>query len=132
MLARHGRQIVAMRHLLFIVALISTGLLPAGEPAEATAAMADAQSAAATVDPALAERLETEASRRLRQEFVNQPARLDIGRVQVREAGGYLALLADGQADFGAEGKADATVRALYDPRSGKWLRLDYDLGDGG
>lgn len=121
-----------MRHLLLIVALISTGMLPGREPAEANAAMLDAQSTTVAVDPALAERLEIEASRRLRQEFVNQPAHLAIERVQVREAGGYLALLADGQADFGVEGKADATVRAVYDPRNGRWLRLDYDLGDGG
>jgi hypothetical protein len=84
------------------------------------------------VDASLAQDLKAEASRRLHEEFASQPAELVFDRVQVREAGDYLALLADGQADFGAEGKADATVRALYDPRNGHWLRLDYDLGDGG
>ena len=206
-----------MRHLLLIAALISTGLLPGGEAANATTApiaaqapsraevdaamlsavraefpmrdvrvrlassaidddatpaqrgvsargrvlldgsdrwipfqataLYDVQSATATatslelaapdqsvnlVDAGLAEDLKVRASRKLHQEFANQPADLVFDRVQVRKAGDYLALLADGQADFGAEGKADATVRALYDPRNGQWLRLDYDLGDGG
>lgn len=206
-----------MRHLLFIAALISTGLLPGGEAANATAAAIAAQApsraevdaamlaavraefpmrdirvrmasstidddagpaqrgvsghgrvqmdgsgrwipfqvtalydmesatAMATslelaapdrpvnlVDASLAEDLKVEASRKLHEEFASQPAELVFDRVQVRRAGDYLALLADGQADFGAEGKADATVRALYDPRNGQWLRLDYDLGDGG
>jgi hypothetical protein len=84
------------------------------------------------VDASLADDLKREASRKLHEEFASQPADLVFDRVQVRKAGDYLALLADGQADFGAEGKADATVRALYDPRNGQWLRLEYDLGAGG
>lgn len=120
-----------MRHLLLIVALASTGLLPGGGPAGATAPR---QVEAPPTDPAFANRLATEATRRLRQEFANQPARLDIEQVQVRRAGDYLAILADGHADFGVEGRPQATVRAIYDPRHGRWLRLDYDLGndDGG
>jgi hypothetical protein len=120
-----------MRHLFLIVALGSTGLLPGGGPARATAPR---QVEVTVADPALANRLQTEATRRLREEFANQPARLDIEQVQVRRAGDYLALLADGHADFGVEGRPEATVRAIYDPRNGRWLRLDYDLGndDGG
>lgn len=207
-----------MRHLLFIAALISTGLLPGGEPAEATTAVvraaspsiasvdaamlaavrrefpgqdvrvrlasprigdagptqrevraqgrvllagseawipfhvsalydldnatatttsleldaADASTRTRELDAGLATGLKTEASRKLREEFANQPVDLALARIQVREAGGYLALLADGEADFGAEGTTGATIRALYDPRNAQWVRLDYELGDGG
>lgn len=205
-----------MRHLFFIAALISTGLLPGGEPAEATTAVVraaspsiasvdaamlaavrlefpgqdvrvrlaspsigdagptqrevraqgkvlltgsdawipfhvsalyDLDSATATItsleldaadasthdlDAGLATGLKTEASRKLREEFANQPVDLAFERIQVREAGDYLALLADGEADFGAEGTTGATIRALYDPRNARWVRLDYELGDGG
>lgn len=82
-------------------------------------------------DPALTQRLAVESSRRLQEEFANQPARIDIERIQVRPAGVYLALLADGHADFGPDGRAAATVRALYDPAQDRWLRVDYELGDG-
>jgi hypothetical protein len=82
--------------------------------------------------PDLSGKLRAAASRKLREEFTGQPAEFELARVQVREAGDYLAVLADGKADFGVEGAADATVRALYDPRNGQWLRVDYDLGEGG
>ena len=84
------------------------------------------------VDAALAAELNAEVTRRLRAEFASQPARIEIAQVQSRAAGELMALVADGRADFGVEGSADATVRALYDPRSGQWLRLDYELGSGG
>jgi len=84
------------------------------------------------VDPALAAELKAEATRRLRAEFASQPASIEIGQVQSRPAGDLLALVADGSAHFGAEGSTQATVRALYDPRSGQWLRLDYELGNVG
>lgn len=87
---------------------------------------------ASLADDRLAQTLRAAASRKLHEEFASQRATLQLDRVQVREAGDYLALLADGRADFGAEGTADATIRALYDPRNGRWLRLDYELGEGG
>src|SRR5690606_367652 len=43
--------------------------------------------------------------------------------------GRYLRLVGRGVADFGAEGRAATTIEALYDPRNGEWLRLDYTLG---
>lgn len=84
------------------------------------------------VDPEVAAALKAEASRRLRAEFASQPASIELADVQSRSAGDLMALVADGSAHFGAEGSTQATVRALYDPRSGQWLRLDYELGDGG
>ena len=83
------------------------------------------------VDAELAAALKAEATRRLRAEFASQPARIDLADVQSRNAGGLVALVADGSAYFGAEGSTQASVRALYDPRSGQWLQLDYDLGGG-
>lgn len=84
------------------------------------------------VDAKLAAELKAEATRRLRAEFASQPASIELEDVQSRSAGELMALVADGSAHFGAEGSTQATVRALYDPRSGQWLRLDYDLGYGG
>lgn len=84
------------------------------------------------VDPEVAAALKAEATRRLRAEFASQPASIELADVQSRSAGDLMALVADGSAHFGAEGSTQAAVRALYDPRSGQWLRLDYELGDGG
>src|SRR5690606_8896839 len=84
------------------------------------------------VDPEVAAALKAEATRRLRAEFASQPASIELADVQSRSAGDLMALVAGGSAHFGAEGSTQATVRALYDPRSGQWLRLDYELGDGG
>ena len=84
------------------------------------------------VDAKLVAELQAEVTRRLRAEFASQPASLELTDVQSRGAGELMALVADGSAHFGAEGSTQATVRALYDPRSGQWLRLDYELGYGG
>lgn len=100
--------------------------------ASATTLAFDAPAVAESkTDLALAQRLGAETSRRLQQEFANQPARIDIEQVQVRPTGPYLAVLADGHADFGTDGRTVATVRALYDPVQERWLRVDYELGDG-
>ena len=89
------------------------------------------ETVAAVADAELSARLVAETSRRLHAEFVDQPAQIDLESVEVRPIGTYLAVLADGHADFGVEGRASATVRALYDPRAQRWLQLDYELGDG-
>lgn len=81
------------------------------------------------VDAGLAAELKAEAERRLRAEFASQPASIELADVESRSAGDLMALVADGSAHFGAEGSTQATVRALYDPRNGQWLRLDYELG---
>jgi hypothetical protein len=70
------------------------------------------------------------ATRRLDSEFAGQPVALALADADAVAVGGrYLRVVARGTADFGAEGRAVATVEALYDPRSREWLRLDYALG---
>lgn len=82
---------------------------------------------------ALAARLSTEASRRLQAEFDGQQARMELAGVEARRVGdGLVALEAVGRADFAGEGVAATSVQALYDPRSERWLRLDYRLGSAG
>lgn len=78
----------------------------------------------------MARQLENEVDRRLDQEFAGQAVRFALDEVQVSPAGGrYQQLQANGIADFGAEGRAVAGVQALYDPRSGQWLHVRYELG---
>jgi hypothetical protein len=70
------------------------------------------------------------AAQRLDAEFAGQPVSLALADAEAVAVGGrYLRVVARGTADFGVEGRAAATVEALYDPRSGEWLRLDYALG---
>lgn len=70
------------------------------------------------------------AARRLDAEFAGQPVTLAIDDARAVPVGGrYLRVTARGTADFGGEGRAATTVEALYDPRNGEWLRLDYALG---
>lgn len=70
------------------------------------------------------------ATRRLDAEFAGQPLRLALFDAEAVAVGGhYLRLVARGTTDFGDEGRAATTIEALYDPRNGEWLRLDYTLG---
>lgn len=70
------------------------------------------------------------AAQRLDAEFAGQPVTLAIDDARAIPVGGrYLRVVARGTADFGAEGRAATTIEALYDPRNGEWLRLDYALG---
>lgn len=70
------------------------------------------------------------AAQRLDAEFAGQPVTLAIDDARAAPVGGrYLRVVARGTADFGSEGRAAATIEALYDPSSGEWLRLDYALG---
>jgi hypothetical protein len=81
-------------------------------------------------DAAIAKRLAAEVDMRLRDEFAGQPVSFTMDSVRVQPAGTrYLRLQANGIAQFGREGDASAAVRALYDIRTGEWLRLDYELG---
>lgn len=67
---------------------------------------------------------------RLGAEFAGQPFTLALANAETTGVGGrYLRVVARGTADFGSEGRAATTVEALYDPRTGEWLRLDYALG---
>jgi hypothetical protein len=70
------------------------------------------------------------ATHRLDAEFADQPFTLALADAEATRVGGrYLRVVARGTADFGAEGRAATTIEALYDPRNGEWLRLDYALG---
>ncbi|MFD0738120.1 hypothetical protein ACFQZQ_02290 [Lysobacter koreensis] len=66
----------------------------------------------------------------LRDEFAQQPVRLLMDQVTTNAAGSrYLRVQGIGTADFGREGATTAQIEALYDRRSGQWLRVDYELG---
>lgn len=81
-------------------------------------------------DARVARQLENEVDRRLDLEFAGQSVRFALDEVQMSPAGGhYQQLQANGIADFGAEGRAAAGVQALYDPSSGRWLHVRYELG---
>lgn len=81
-------------------------------------------------DTTIARRLVAEVDARLRDEFAGQPASFTVDSVRVEPAGTrYLRVQANGVAQFGREGDADAGIRALYDTRTGDWLQLEYELG---
>ncbi|MEO6264689.1 MAG: hypothetical protein ABIO58_07005, partial [Luteimonas sp.] len=83
-----------------------------------------------SADSAMARQLTAEVDRRLREEFAQQPARIALDTVRLVQAGKrYVRLEASGTADFGREGATAAGVQALYDVRSGDWLRVSYELG---
>ena len=66
----------------------------------------------------------------LAREFAQQPAQMVVDRVTTSPAGArYLRVEALGTADFASEGTTAAQVDALYDRRTGEWIRLTYELG---
>lgn len=72
--------------------------------------------------------LEQLAGERLRREFAQQPAELHLDQVVQRSAGArYARVDATGTARFD-EGAAPVTVQGLYDTRTGRWLRIAYEL----
>lgn len=80
-------------------------------------------------DSRLSRDLAARVERELAREFTQQPVDLSIDRITaVPAAGRYLAVRAQGTAAFEGEGRAPARVRGLYDRRSGRWLRVDYEL----
>lgn len=81
-------------------------------------------------DEALRRSLVAATRHRLGGEFADQPFTLALADADTTGVGGrYLRVTARGTTDFGSEGRAATTVEALYDPRTGEWLRLDYALG---
>lgn len=83
-----------------------------------------------TADSRIAQALDRRIDRALAREFAQQPVDMVLDRVTSAPAGErYLTVQASGTADFAGEGRTAARVRALYDRRSGQWLRLDYELG---
>lgn len=82
------------------------------------------------VDSSLARALGQRVDMALDDEFAQQPVQLVVDRVTTAEAGTrYLRVEALGTADFDAEGVVPAQVQALYDRKTGEWLRVDYELG---
>ena len=66
----------------------------------------------------------------LAQEFAQQPAQMVVDRITTTAAGTrYLRVEALGTADFASEGTTSAQVDALYDRKTGQWLRVAYELG---
>jgi hypothetical protein len=81
-------------------------------------------------DSRLAVALDEHVDRKLAREFAQQPVDLSIARITAAPAGGqYLTVQALGTAEFSGEGSTAAQVRALYDRQSGRWLRVEYELG---
>jgi hypothetical protein len=83
-------------------------------------------------DGLLVQKLDTEVVDALSREFRQPSVRLQLDRISTVQAGSrYLRINADGLADFGRDGSADAKIEALYDRSSGQWLRVHYEVGGG-
>ncbi|MDQ3510444.1 MAG: hypothetical protein M3414_01895 [Pseudomonadota bacterium] len=66
----------------------------------------------------------------LAEEFQQQPAQMIVDRITTTPAGvRYLRVSALGTADFADEGTTAAQIDALYDRKTGEWVRLTYELG---
>lgn len=66
----------------------------------------------------------------LAEEFTQQPAQMIVDRITTTPTGSqYLRVAALGTADFAAEGTTAAQIDALYDRRTGEWVRVTYELG---
>lgn len=82
------------------------------------------------LDAPLAVELGSQVDAALAAEFEQQPAQMIVDRVTTSPAGArYLRVEALGTADFAAEGSTAAQVEALYDRRTGEWIRVSYELG---
>lgn len=85
---------------------------------------------ARAADADLAQSLQARVASAMATEFVGQPVSWTQGGASV--SGGdarFVRVSCTGVADFGSEGQVDARVDALYDRRSGRWLRVSYELG---
>ena len=68
---------------------------------------------------------------RLASEFASQAPRFDLDddlKLVARDTR-YVLVAGTGQAEFAGEGTAEVAVQALYDRKTGEWLRVDYELG---
>lgn len=82
------------------------------------------------LDSTMARELDHRVGAALVHEFAQQPVQLLIERVTTANEGRrYLRIEALGMADFGSEGRVPTQVQALYDRKTGEWVRLDYELG---
>ncbi|MDQ3288313.1 MAG: hypothetical protein M3Q42_08630 [Pseudomonadota bacterium] len=82
------------------------------------------------LDAPLAVALGSRVDAALAAEFAQQPAQMIVDRVVTSPAGSrYLRVEALGTADFASEGSTPAQVQALFDRRTGEWIRVSYELG---
>lgn len=85
---------------------------------------------ALALDSPLSRQLAGQVNRRLHAEFAQQPSRFSADSVQLVSVGShYQRLEATGIARFGSDGSTRAGVQALYDRRTGEWVRVSYELG---
>ena len=83
-----------------------------------------------SLDSPLAVELGARVDAALAEEFAQQPAQMVVDRITTTAAGTrYLRVEALGTADFASEGTTAAQVNALYDRKTGQWLRVAYELG---
>lgn len=79
----------------------------------------------------LARDLNTAISSALHEEFPQQPVHWQADRIESGAGKGrYVRVEATGLVDFAREGNALATVQAIYDRSKGRWVQLDYELGE--
>lgn len=91
---------------------------------------ADAPGQVLPADDHITRQLATEVDARLGSEFASQDVRFKIDQARVVHVGNrFLRLDANGVADFGVEGTTTAIINALYDPGTGRWIHLNYELG---
>ena len=79
----------------------------------------------------LATQLDRAVDQALAREFASQPARFLRGRARV--VGGdarYALVQGEGIADFATEGRSGISVQAIYDRQAGRWVDVQYQLGD--
>ncbi len=90
----------------------------------------DASEQALPADDPISRQLATEVDARLDSEFTSQDVRFKIDQARVVHVGGrFLQLDATGVADFGVEGTTNASINALYNPDTNRWIQLSYELG---
>lgn len=88
----------------------------------------DARSRFVGTGGAVATALGDEVGRRLQGEFAQQSTRVRLRSVRSAPAGGgFLRIEANGTATLDGD-RAATEVRALYDPRTRRWLQLAYEL----
>lgn len=82
------------------------------------------------LDSTMARSLQARVEAGVESEFEQQSARFALKELRAsEESGRYQRVSGVGVADFGAEGSTPAQVNALFDRKSGKWLRVSYELG---
>lgn len=80
---------------------------------------------------ALARDLNTAISSALHEEFPQQPLHWKADRIESGAGKGrFVRVEASGLVDFAREGNALAKVEAIYDRSKGRWVQLDYELGE--